>query len=86
MKIFIDDKECEVRDRQTILEAALSAGIYIPHLCYHPDLPSFRDATPTDVCYRGPEAYRTDDKNDGYQGCGICLVEREKRTCSFLHK
>jgi len=24
----------------SVLEAALEAGIYIPHLCYHPDLPA----------------------------------------------
>ena len=28
----------------TILEAALAKGIYIPHLCYHPDL------SPVAVC------------------------------------
>jgi formate dehydrogenase beta subunit len=38
MKIKINDKEIEAREGQTILEAALEAGIYIPNLCYHPDL------------------------------------------------
>lgn len=38
MKIFIDGKEIEAREGQSVLEAALAAGIFIPHLCSHPDL------------------------------------------------
>jgi [NiFe] hydrogenase diaphorase moiety small subunit len=37
--IIIDDVEVEAEPGQTILEAADAAGIYIPRLCYHPDLP-----------------------------------------------
>ena len=37
-KIKIDDKEVSFYSGQTVLEAALDAGIYIPHLCAHPDL------------------------------------------------
>ncbi len=38
MKITIDGKEIEAREGQSILDAALEAGIFIPHLCSHPDL------------------------------------------------
>lgn len=38
IKLFIDEKEITARDGQNILDAALTAGIYIPHLCHHPDL------------------------------------------------
>lgn len=38
MKITIDGKEIEAREGQSVLEAALAAGIFIPHLCSHPDL------------------------------------------------
>ena len=38
MKITIDDREIEVREGQSILKAALEAGVFIPHLCSHPDL------------------------------------------------
>ncbi len=38
-KITIDDREIEVKDGQTVIEAALERGIDIPHYCYHPDLP-----------------------------------------------
>lgn len=36
--VFINDKEIEVKQGITILEAAKQAGIHIPTLCYHPDL------------------------------------------------
>ena len=38
MKITIDGKEIEAKEGQSILEAALEAGHFIPHLCSHPDL------------------------------------------------
>lgn len=39
VKLRIDDKEVDAPLGSTILQAALDAGIYIPHLCHHPDLP-----------------------------------------------
>lgn len=38
MKINIEGREIEAREGSSVLEAALEAGIYIPHLCKHPDL------------------------------------------------
>ena len=38
MKITIDGKVIEAKEGQSILEAALEADIFIPHLCSHPDL------------------------------------------------
>lgn len=35
--ISIDGKEVPFIEGQTIMEAATAAGIYIPHLCHHPD-------------------------------------------------
>ncbi len=37
-KIVIDGREIEARDGETVLTAALSAGIHIPHFCFHPNL------------------------------------------------
>lgn len=37
--ITIDGVRLEVPDQKNILDCALEAGIYIPHLCHHPDLP-----------------------------------------------
>lgn len=41
IKINIDGKDIYCKKDETILNAALNADIYIPTLCYHPDLPSF---------------------------------------------
>jgi thioredoxin reductase/Fe-S-cluster-containing dehydrogenase component/ferredoxin len=38
IKLIIDDREIETERGKSVLEAALEGGIYIPHLCYHPDL------------------------------------------------
>lgn len=38
--LYLDGKQIEAQAGQTVLEAALAAGIYIPHLCTHPDLPT----------------------------------------------
>ncbi len=35
--ISIDGRQVEFVDGQTIMEAAAAAGVYIPHLCHHPD-------------------------------------------------
>jgi NADH-quinone oxidoreductase subunit G len=38
-KCVIDGKEIEVPAGTTVIQAALQAGIHIPHFCWHPDLP-----------------------------------------------
>lgn len=37
--ITIDGIQLNVPDGKNVLDCALDAGIYIPHLCHHPDLP-----------------------------------------------
>jgi formate dehydrogenase beta subunit len=44
VKLTIDGREVEAREDASLLDAALEAGIYVPHLCDHPDLP------PAGVC------------------------------------
>jgi formate dehydrogenase beta subunit len=38
IKLNIDGRDIETEEGKTILEAALDGGVYIPHLCHHPDL------------------------------------------------
>jgi formate dehydrogenase beta subunit len=38
IKLNIDGHDVETQAGKTVLEAALDAEIYIPHLCHHPDL------------------------------------------------
>lgn len=40
VEIWIDGKKIRAQKGRKVLEVALEAGIYIPHLCYHPALPS----------------------------------------------
>ena len=44
ISLIIDGQKVNTFRGKSVLEAALEAGIYIPHLCYHPDLP------PVDAC------------------------------------
>jgi formate dehydrogenase beta subunit len=39
LTLHIDGKDIETQQGTSVLDAALAAGIYIPHLCHHPDLP-----------------------------------------------
>ncbi|MFA5252559.1 MAG: FAD-dependent oxidoreductase [Phycisphaerae bacterium] len=39
IKLTINDRAIETEAGKTVLDAALKAGIYIPNLCYHPDIP-----------------------------------------------
>jgi len=51
--LSVNGTECPFEEGDTVLAAALRAGIYIPNLCHHPDLPP-PDATRRDaVVYRG---------------------------------
>lgn len=46
----IDGKNVKARQGQTILEAARSLGIYIPSLCYYPDLKPLPHVMPDEAC------------------------------------
>jgi formate dehydrogenase beta subunit len=41
--LTIDGKQIEATEKISIFEAALKAGVYIPNLCFHRDLPSSGD-------------------------------------------
>jgi formate dehydrogenase beta subunit len=76
--ITIDSREVRCQEGVSIIEAADKAGIYIPRLCYHPDLP------PGPGTKAGPRVYRCGEisadgslHDDVYHGCNICIVEIE---------
>lgn len=87
--IFINDMEVVCREGMSILEAADDAEIYIPRLCYHPDLPPGPGTKTDSMVYRHEAIYgdRTATQPT-YQGCNICLVEIEGkgivRSCSTI--
>ncbi len=53
MKLTIDGQEVEAREGQTVLQAAEDAGIFIPHLCAHPDLEAVGGCRQCMVCVDG---------------------------------
>ncbi|UCG83064.1 MAG: (2Fe-2S)-binding protein [Dehalococcoidia bacterium] len=77
VKLHIDDVEVEIEEGKTVLEAAHHAGIYIPALCAHPDLPPAQGQKPESVIYLGGQPYESSDTYKEYQGCRLCIVEVE---------
>ena len=55
--ITIDGKKLEVPDNKNVLECALDAGIYIPHLCHHKDLNPLGSCRMCIVEVNGPVSY-----------------------------
>ena len=39
IRLNIDGRLIETQEGKSVLEASLDGGLYIPHLCHHPDLP-----------------------------------------------
>jgi len=68
--------------RKTILETALEAGLYIPHLCYHPQLPCPSEMGGGREIYQGSQVRRGKD-GEAFDGCNLCLVEIEGREGLF---
>ncbi len=76
--ITIDNHGIRCREGTSILSAADSAGIYIPRLCYHPDL------SPGPGTRADPRVYRHGEicggkgsEHASYHGCNVCIVEIE---------
>ena len=78
--ISIDNREIQSREGTSILEAADQAGIYIPRLCFRPDLPSGPGTKAVNRIYRCGEINADENSHDGsYEGCNVCVVEIEGR-------
>lgn len=79
LHLSIDNKEITVPEGTTILDAARSAGIYIPVLCSHPDLPPLHAIELSEFVYQGTKkiANNPDKTIDSIEGCGVCIVEQE---------
>lgn len=79
IELTIDGQKIEVGEEKTILEAALDAGIYIPHLCYHPQLGSSSEIYSLEKVFQG--GLRQDgEEGKPFEGCNLCLVQIEDRS------
>jgi len=52
---FVNNAEVKASKGVSILEATRKAEIYVPSLCYHPDLPPSRRGKSVSLVYRGGE-------------------------------
>lgn len=76
VKLKIDGIEVAADQGETIITAARKAGIYIPYLCAHPDLPSPTNVRSGEVIFRGSQRFVGQGQQE-YDGCQLCLVEIE---------
>ncbi len=74
---FVNNVEIKAPKGSSVLEAARNAEIYIPSLCYHPDLPPSRRTKAISMVYRGNEQVVGDAAEKEFEGCNLCLVEVE---------
>ena len=79
IKLKINDAEVEVEEGRTVLEAARDAGIYIPALCAHPDMPPAPGMKADAVIYLGDRAFQSSGSEEEFGGCRLCIVEVEGR-------
>jgi NADPH-dependent glutamate synthase beta subunit-like oxidoreductase len=77
--ITVDGIEINAQVGNSILDEVLNSGIYIPHLCSHPDLPPLIDTQGVTQVYQGPRLYQgTLKKNpEIHNGCRLCVVQVE---------
>lgn len=88
INLTINDQKIELREDKTILEAALDAGLYIPHLCYHPQVGPSVEMKSVKRVYQGGIKI-TGSEGISFDGCNLCLVEIEgerdlSRSCKRL--
>jgi len=74
---FVNNVEVNAQEGSSILEATRKTEVYIPSLCYHPDLSPSRRTKAINVVYRGNEQVAGDSPEKEFEGCNLCLVEVE---------
>jgi predicted molibdopterin-dependent oxidoreductase YjgC len=78
--ITIDSREVRCPEGASVLVAADGAGIYLPRLCFHPDLPPGPGTKANGRIYRSGELIAAGGTDDPlYHGCNLCVVEIEGR-------
>ena len=77
VNLSIDRQQVQVPVGTTILEAAGSIDIYIPRLCYHPDLPPAKHRAAAEVIFQGNRKIENAMPEAPGRGCGLCVVKVE---------
>jgi NADPH-dependent glutamate synthase beta subunit-like oxidoreductase len=79
VSFYVNNTEIQAPKDSSILEATRNAEIYIPSLCYHPDLPLSRRAKAGNAIFHAGEQIIGDAFEKEFEGCNLCLVEVEGR-------
>jgi len=77
VNLFINGTKFQAVKGSFLLEVARKNDIYIPSLCYHPDLTPSRKVKAINTIYRGGEPIVGDAPEKEFEGCNLCLVEVE---------
>jgi predicted molibdopterin-dependent oxidoreductase YjgC len=83
VSLIINGQNVRALKGVSILEAADSAGIYIPRLCHHPELPPGPGTRADAVVYRHGQITTDGSEHGVYDGCRICYVEIEGQGTSL---
>ncbi|MFX1419174.1 MAG: FAD-dependent oxidoreductase [Promethearchaeota archaeon] len=88
ISITINGTKLDEKKGINILEASQNAGIYIPNLCSHPDLPPLVGLKPNEEVFQGNSKFKNFDSQE-HQGCQLCVVKIEGKeglatSCSTL--
>ena len=75
VRLTIDGQQVEAPSGTSILAAARNAGIYIPALCYHPDLPPAKGSQAAKVIFQGDRKIENARPEESGKGCGLCVVK-----------
>jgi len=80
--MIVDGRNIETGDGKTILQVVLEAGVYIPHLCFHPQMSSLSEISAGEEIYQGGVVHGGKGGEE-FEGCKLCLVEIEGREGLF---
>jgi len=80
--IIIDKKKVVFEGNKSILQVAHKAGIYIPHLCYHPQFDSVSEVRSLEKIFQGGVAHYGKE-GEKFEGCSLCVVEIQGREGVF---
>jgi NADPH-dependent glutamate synthase beta subunit-like oxidoreductase/Pyruvate/2-oxoacid:ferredoxin oxidoreductase delta subunit len=75
ISLTIDGKPLTVPAGTTVLKAARQGDIYIPTLCFHPDLPPAKGSARSEFIFQGDLKIVNAAPQAEGKGCGLCLVE-----------
>ncbi|MBW2457585.1 MAG: (2Fe-2S)-binding protein [Deltaproteobacteria bacterium] len=75
LRITVDGAVLTAEPGSTLIDVARAAGIYVPYLCSHPELPVLEPGTRLGRIFRSPEEVGDTSSEDTYEGCWLCAVE-----------